>query len=76
MISFLLPLGPTIAVLNSNASSGVIAGSPPPTNSENEGPVFNLSLKRVGFLREVESVAEGSEVAVANVRRVVGEEQT
>ena len=44
-----------------------------PTNSEREGPALRRSWKEVGRLREVVSDAEGSEVAVAKEREVVGD---
>jgi hypothetical protein len=74
VISFFLPFGPTIAVLSSNASSGVRACSTPEpevTKSANEGPVLSLSLKIVfGF-----AVAVGwSEDSVANALLVVCED--
>ena len=75
VISFCLPFGPTRAVFRAYASDGSRGGSLPPTKSENEGPAFNLSAKRVGRTRGLlvgESIEGGSEVAVANDRNWVG----
>jgi hypothetical protein len=65
VICFCFPAGPTMAVRNSRASSGVMAGSARPMNSENEGTLFKPSLKYVGLrlvgpsLLDVEELGTG-----------------
>lgn len=74
VISFFLPGGPTRAVLRAYASSGERGGSAaPPTKSENDGPLFSLSLNVVGVLLVVgfDSPMDDSGVVVAYVRVLV-----
>jgi hypothetical protein len=76
VISFCLPFGPTRAVFRAYASDGSKGVSWPPTKSENEGPAFSLSAKRVARTRGLlvgDSTMVGSGVVVANDRGRVGE---
>jgi hypothetical protein len=70
VICFFLPGGPTIAVRNSRASSGLRGLSGSPTNSENEGTALSSSLKYVG--RRFGAADSGVEASVAKEREEAG----